>query len=273
MLPICFGNQAAVASAIDIRVRYDKNETSFVETSLHPLLTNTTPGCLRCTHVALMLPEGSPEISFCECPECGRHCAQKRGGALTFRWLHPICLLLYNFNSGSVSDPDFALRVVENLTHQRSAEEIELIVHEDEWELEQPSQPLREILDNDAMEADCRAMLPAVVALLKVRSKIVAEGAWLAALDPHERSVFMVRLADELTIAGRNGNGTGTDQLGNPSQLRRINEIRHCVTASLRQVLAREDSASFQQSIADSVLQQADANLRERMWSAWGRAK
>jgi hypothetical protein len=40
-----------------------------------------------------------PSPSFFECSNCGRGYALKRGKQLTFRWLHPVTLALYDIIS------------------------------------------------------------------------------------------------------------------------------------------------------------------------------
>jgi hypothetical protein len=102
--------------------------------------------CLRCNGVELV-PSGPfvHEIEFFDCLACHRKYARKPGRPLTFRWLHPISLVLYEilFDSNrlqqrersdgpSSTPPEVLLRIVE---------EIEL-------ELTQPTQQVREILDN-----------------------------------------------------------------------------------------------------------------------------
>ena len=111
--------------------------------------------CLRCTGVDLV-PAGPlvPEIEFFDCPACHRRYAGKPGQSLTFRWLHPISLVLYERlypskcwefeKSGWPSKPPEVLL--------RMVEEIEL-------EIAQPTQQVRDILDNPQTEEQCRQYL------------------------------------------------------------------------------------------------------------------
>lgn len=52
--------------------------------------------CLRCNGVELV-PSGPSvhAIEFFDCPDCHRRQTRKLGGSLTFRWSHPISLVLY----------------------------------------------------------------------------------------------------------------------------------------------------------------------------------
>src|SRR6516225_7816019 len=51
--------------------------------------------CLRCKTTELFALDSPNDISFYECPSCHRNFAQKPRGALHFRWMHPISLILY----------------------------------------------------------------------------------------------------------------------------------------------------------------------------------
>ena len=122
--------------------------------------------CLRCSNVALApLPVVSHEINFYECPSCYRHYAQKPGGSLTFRWLHPTSLVLYKFDNG-LNPADYAPHVAREISKSRYAQDIEAFRREIELELEQPSQPVREILDTQTSEEACRGLLVSVDRLL-----------------------------------------------------------------------------------------------------------
>jgi transposase-like protein len=119
------------------------------------------PHCLRCKTtelIALASPEG---ISFFECPKCHRPFARKLGGALSFRWLHPISLVLYpvifEANPGQSCE-----RVADMFAKQESSERIKLIVQEIELELHDPTQQVRDILDCHASEDDLRKYLRCV---------------------------------------------------------------------------------------------------------------
>ena len=124
-------------------------------------MTERRAMCLRCSKVEL-IPCGpfGHEIEFFDCPACHRRYARKPGGSLTFRWLHPISLVLYEIlfdsnplerleKSGGPSEPpEVLLRIVE---------EIEL-------ELTHPTQQVRDILDNPQTEEQCRQYLREFVA-------------------------------------------------------------------------------------------------------------
>jgi hypothetical protein len=110
-----------------------------------------------------LTPLSSPAgIEFLECPKCYRHYARKPGGALTFRWLHPVSLPLYTVLF--VTNPlQRAPEVAKQFVSQRSVEELNRIAEEIELELKHPTQNVREILDNPQTEDQCRAFLEAFV--------------------------------------------------------------------------------------------------------------
>ena len=124
--------------------------------------------CLRCSGQELtQLPKLTDEIKLFECSSCHRQYAQKPGGPLTYRWLHPISLALYEFSFRSEPKDGFASRAAQALTRGRSAEEIDLVVREIEIELRDPTQQVRDILGTKASEEACREFLTSVVTLLK----------------------------------------------------------------------------------------------------------
>ena len=123
--------------------------------------------CLRCAATTLcVLPESSQEMTFFECPTCLRHFALKEGGSLTYRWLHPVSLALYGvlFKREPL---EHAQRIAEMLVRNRPPERIATLVEEIELELEHPTQQVRDIIENVASEAKCRAFLAAVVHKLR----------------------------------------------------------------------------------------------------------
>ena len=137
------------------------------------------PRCLRCKTIDLTLLDSSTEtISFFECPQCFRNYAQKRGGRLCFRWLHPISLALY-----PVIFEKHPLHFIEQLTACLSsepppnrieqgsaeAEHIKLTVQEIRLELDDPTQQVRDILDCEASEEDLREYLRHYAAVLEAR--------------------------------------------------------------------------------------------------------
>jgi len=99
------------------------------------------------------------------------------------------------------------------------------------------------------------------------------EGAWFAALADRQKLRFLSVLGHELTVVGRNSYRPQTEELDKPAQLRRVNEVQHRVLACLAQLLAGTCAPSFQRSIAEVVLQQSDAELRQLMAYAWSFAK
>lgn len=118
--------------------------------------------CLRCTEVELAPAEPFvPKIEFFDCPACHRQYARKPGQSLTFRWLHPISIALYSILFDS--EPLLGLAQSPKLSEperRRMIEEIEL-------ELTQPTQQVRDILDNPQTEEECRQFLGEFVARLR----------------------------------------------------------------------------------------------------------
>ena len=112
--------------------------------------------CLRCNGVELV-PSGpfGHEIEFFDCPACHRQYARKRGGSLTFRWLHPISLVLY----GILSDCEGIQRLETSGGPSKPREVLLRMVEEIELELAQPTQQVRDILDNPQTEEQCRQYL------------------------------------------------------------------------------------------------------------------
>ena len=53
------------------------------------------PFCLHCRSTELDLLSSPPEITFYECPLCGRQFAQQPVKSLTERWRGPLSLVLY----------------------------------------------------------------------------------------------------------------------------------------------------------------------------------
>jgi hypothetical protein len=86
---------------------------------------------------------------------------RKNGGALCFRWLHPISLVLYpvSFEADPVQHCE---HVVEMFAKEKSNEQIRLIVQEIKLELDDPTQQVRDILECNASEEDLRKYLRCV---------------------------------------------------------------------------------------------------------------
>lgn len=135
--------------------------------------------CLRCKTVPLIALEPiHPEISFFECSNCRRQYALKPGKALTFRWMHPISLALYEviFDAEPVKswaareaalveqvqvhpETERLMRKIGVSLEPPTPEQLELIVSEIRLELEDPTQQVRDILDCRASEDELREWL------------------------------------------------------------------------------------------------------------------
>ena len=102
---------------------------------------------------------------------------------------------------------------------------------------------------------------------------IDTEAEWVANLVFDQRLRFLASLACGITIAGRHSYEVGTDDLINPRQLRRVNEIQHRVVACLSQLLHGTCPDGFAQSIATWVLAESDTELRGILEACWSKAK
>ena len=102
---------------------------------------------------------------------------------------------------------------------------------------------------------------------------VLAEAEWIESLAPEFAIRFLARLSCEITIAGRNSYEAGTDDLVNPRQLRRVNEIQHGVTACLSQLLEGKCPHGFVQSLAQRVLAADDDDLRCILECSWVQAR
>jgi hypothetical protein len=115
--------------------------------------------CLRCKTVTLAEVERlEGQITFFECPVCRRHYAQAPGKPLTFRWLNPISIVLYNVifdHTPTKCAADIAAKFIQ----QRTPHQLGLIVKEIRLELEDPTQQVRDILDCEAPERELREFL------------------------------------------------------------------------------------------------------------------
>jgi hypothetical protein len=128
--------------------------------------------CLRCVGVQLVLSEPlGPEIEFFDCPVCRRSYARKPGRSLTFRWLHPISLVLYDKLIDA--NPRGRARALPDATPQPShqPERARRIIEEIELELSQPTQQVRDILGNPQTEEQCREFLREFVAKMRAGLK------------------------------------------------------------------------------------------------------
>jgi hypothetical protein len=116
----------------------------------------------------MRLPESTKKITFFECPSCYRHYAKLPRHSLTYRWLHPVSIVLYAilFEREPLSKAPF---VAEELMRRRSRDESLEMIEEIELELQSPTQNVREILDNPQSEEECREFLQAVVTYIRTR--------------------------------------------------------------------------------------------------------
>jgi transposase-like protein len=130
--------------------------------------------CLRCKITTLDALESFEGISFYRCPACHRNFARKAGGALHFRWLHPISLVLY-----PVIFELHPMRLCERYAaisvEPESTEYLKLTIQEISLELDDPTQQIRDILDCRASEDDLRKYLRCVAEHLKDRLKLAPE--------------------------------------------------------------------------------------------------
>ncbi len=102
---------------------------------------------------------------------------------------------------------------------------------------------------------------------------IDTEAAWIDGLNLDQKLRFLARLSFEVTIAGRNSYEAGTDELENPRQLRRVNEIQHRVAACLSQLLSGTCPDGFVASIPQWVYGESDPELKHILEWSWTDAK
>ena len=102
---------------------------------------------------------------------------------------------------------------------------------------------------------------------------VLAETEWIQNVAPEFTIRFLAKLSCEITIAGRNSYEAGTDELINPRQLRRVNEVQNKLTACLSQLLEGECPDGFVESIAQRVLAGDDDELRCILERSWLQAK
>lgn len=119
--------------------------------------------CLRCETTQLdVLPDSHDQITFYECPSCHRQFAQEPGRGLCDRWPSPISLVLYGIQFEAKPQTHYE-RIARSLLHDRSREEIALMVEEIEHEISKPTQQVRDILGLPQDEEDLRSFLLLVV--------------------------------------------------------------------------------------------------------------
>ncbi|MFZ6799094.1 hypothetical protein [Undibacterium sp. Di24W] len=98
---------------------------------------------------------------------------------------------------------------------------------------------------------------------------IEIEANWFRSLSKDAKILFLARLAHGITIAGRNSYVAGSDDLENPSQLRRINEIQHRVLGCLLHLMDDDAYENIHLSVANCVLNQSEPELQELMFHTW----
>lgn len=156
------------------RLRPDGKRSAYCDSGL-PAERDTVRLCLRCVNIGLVRSASRPEIAFFECPACNRRYALIPGKELTFRWGHPISLLLHPILFGTGGGPLELLRQwaalnQESIGNSRvpiSKREGRGEIEEIELELEQPTQQVRDILDNPQSEEACREYLREYVELVR----------------------------------------------------------------------------------------------------------
>jgi hypothetical protein len=129
--------------------------------------------CLRCKAPLLECQESIPECRFFDCPRCGRRYTLLAGKELTFRWLHPISLLLYPviFREDPIGWYEDMVATARETPPAPNPygrpppdpeilkKEIQASYNEIMLELEEPTQNVRDILDCVASEEDLRRFL------------------------------------------------------------------------------------------------------------------
>lgn len=128
------------------------------------------PLCLRCDGTALSpASDSSPEMAFFECPGCRRAYARTPGGALTYRWLHPVSIALYSFAFRSGTREQHVRKTVHDMLSNSTAEQIAWNMDEIELELSKPTQKVCEMLPELGKEEnDCRSFLRTVLDEMKI---------------------------------------------------------------------------------------------------------
>ena len=115
--------------------------------------------CLRCEEVALLgAPTDAAGVEFFSCPRCGRNYARRSGKPLTYRWGHPISLALYPM----IFEPapaQVSAAQIDRLLGQTAFDDLAAALAEIRLELASPTQPVRQILDCIAPEAELRQYL------------------------------------------------------------------------------------------------------------------
>ncbi len=104
-----------------------------------------------------------------------RRYARNAAGALTYRWLHPVSLLLYNFSFRSEPPMGHVNATFNDTLAGRTVEDLHALVDEVQLELTEPTHAVREGIDSPHTEAACRAFLAAVIVRVRGRLQLLAQ--------------------------------------------------------------------------------------------------
>ncbi len=94
-----------------------------------------------------------------------------------------------------------------------------------------------------------------------------------SAYSPDEKKEFLAQLMYELTVVARDSYEVGQEGLTDPRRVRVINEVQHCLSAFLRQLLRGDARRYPDDSIVRIVMEQSgDDHLAWHMAAAFERA-
>jgi hypothetical protein len=94
-----------------------------------------------------------------------------------------------------------------------------------------------------------------------------------SAYSPDEKKEFLAQLMYELTVFARDGYEVGGEGLTDPQRVRRINEIQHCLSAFLGQLLRGDSRRYPDDSIVRIVLEHpGDDGLARQAMASFERA-
>ncbi|HZT82453.1 MAG TPA: hypothetical protein VFA26_19650, partial [Gemmataceae bacterium] len=91
-------------------------------------------------------------------------------------------------------------------------------------------------------------------------------------LPPAAQAEVLVRLAHELTIAGRDTYDPASPGLRHPNRLRALNEVQHRVTSHVLALLAADPGRYPDEVLASIILEQDDPELRRQVAAAFARS-
>lgn len=125
--------------------------------------------CLRCKDVVLARLSPAQDVAFFECPQCRRQFALKPGQDLTFKFGHPMSVMLYPviFSASPLADVN---RVAQDIIESTPAIDWNAAAAEAQLELDDPTQRLRDILGCPASEAELREYLSALCSYIRGRA-------------------------------------------------------------------------------------------------------